>query len=239
MNSGNPPCERLLVGVAGSVHAIDIHRYLLLFRQALTREIKVVMTRAAIRMVNPRTVALYADDHVFHDLWDRSPSVNKAPHIQLTRWADLFVVVPATADIVGKAANGIADDLLSTCIVSYPRTVVFAPVMNQAMRQSRAVHRNIARLREDGHYIVDPTVSGVAVGSGTWDEVECPTPETLLLHLRHVRMKELRAGYWDEATSEPPMTPRQRLIMEKGQMASTATSLPTIDVDMGNSEFPS
>lgn len=203
-------CENLLIGVSGSIHAIDIHHYVLQFRKHFARNIKVVMTRHATKIVNPDALAIYLDDRVFIDSWDQSPSVNKAPHLQLTRWADLFVVVPATADIVGKAANGIADDLLSTCILSYPHSIVFAPVMNEIMSKSKAYQRNLHTLEADGHYIAHPEVTGVAVGTGDWENVACPNPESLLLHVRHVRMKQLKNEYWDEATHEKPLTPSER-----------------------------
>ncbi|MBV9689031.1 MAG: hypothetical protein JO202_04900 [Ktedonobacteraceae bacterium] len=203
-------CKNLLLGISGSIHAVDAHQYLLFFRQHLAQNIKVVMTRQAAQMVSPQTLALYADDRVFVEVWDQSPEVNKAAHLQLTRWADLFVIIPATADIIGKAANGIADDLLSTCILSYPRTIVFAPVMNVVMFQSKALQRNLKTLEADGHYIVMPEALGMAVGTGDWAHTACPTPETALLHLRHIRMKQLKDDYWEEATREKPMTPSER-----------------------------
>jgi phosphopantothenoylcysteine decarboxylase/phosphopantothenate--cysteine ligase len=126
-------------------------------------------------MVDPRTVGLHADDRVFVDPWDRSPSVDRAPHIQLTRWSDLFVVVPATADIMGKAASGVADDLLSIAILSYTGRIVFAPAMNPAMWENRAVRRNVRILEEDGHHAVSPETA-VSVNSGEWDQGLAPSP---------------------------------------------------------------
>ncbi len=214
-------CKNLLVGVSGSIHALDIHNYLYQFRTSLAQTIKVIMTAHATNIVNPKTVELYADDKVFIDIWDHSTSVTKAAHIQLTRWADLFVVVPATANIIGKAANGIADDLLSSAILSYPRTVVFAPIMNQATWQSKALQRNIKRLQEDGHYIVPPDSLNVVVSTGDWDQGMGSSPESVLLHLKHVRMKELREGYWEEAVSEKPLSPMQRKLKKQEEMGRT------------------
>jgi phosphopantothenoylcysteine synthetase/decarboxylase len=164
-------------------------------------------------MVEPRTIELYTDDRVFIDLWDRSATVDRIPHIQLVLWADLFVVVPATADIIGKAANGIADDLLSTAILSSPKPVIFAPAMNRVMWESRVVQRNIRTLRQDGHYVVPPE-NAMSVTSGEWDQALTSSPDSILPHLQHVRMKELREGYWEEATSTKPQTPAQKRIRE-------------------------
>jgi phosphopantothenoylcysteine decarboxylase/phosphopantothenate--cysteine ligase len=170
-----------------------------------------VMYINAARVVDPKTLELFVDDRIFVDLWDRSPAVSKAPHIQLTRWADLFVVVPATANVLGKAANGIADDLLSTAILASPKPVVFVPVMNPTMLKSKAVQRNIETLRQDGHYVISQDVMGVAVGSDRWEEgMGGSSPETLLLYLQQIRMKMLKEAYWDEAVKEQPLTPFER-----------------------------
>jgi len=202
-------CEHLLVGMCGSIHALTIHTYLTRLREELAGSIRIIMTPSARRMVQEETVRLYTDDRVFTDLWDRSDSIDRAPHIQLTRWADLFVVLPATANVLGKAAHGIADDLLSTAILSYSGTIVFAPAMNPAMWESKAVQRNVAILKTDGHYIVPPEPA-LSVTSGDWDLGLAPSPETLLPHLKHVRMKALKTEYWEEATRERPSTPAQR-----------------------------
>jgi phosphopantothenoylcysteine decarboxylase/phosphopantothenate--cysteine ligase len=167
------------------------------------------MTASAERMVRPEVLRLYADDRIFGDLWDRSALVDGAAHIQLTRWADLFVVVPATANILGKAAHGIADDLLSTAIFSSPRPLVFAPATNPAMWASAAVRRNVATLREDGHTVVEPAAA-MSITSGDHDLGLAPSPDRLLAHMQHVRMKALKEEYWEEATRERAMTPAQR-----------------------------
>lgn len=202
-------CKNLLVGVSGSIGSLSIHMYLFAFRKAFAENIKVIMTHSAVRMVNPSALELYCDDRVFVDTWDKSADV-KTPHIQLTSWADIFVVLPATANILGKAANGVADDLLSTAIISSSGTIVFAPAMNPLMWANKAVQRNLAMLKSDGHYIITPG-NGVSVTTRRWDVgLTVPPPEEVLRHLQHVRMKTLKDQYWDEATREKPKTPIQR-----------------------------
>jgi phosphopantothenoylcysteine decarboxylase/phosphopantothenate--cysteine ligase len=213
-------CNNLLVGVCGSIHALHIPTYLLLFRESLATNIRVIMTASAGRMLREDPIALYADAPVFTDLWQHSAEIDRAPHIQLTRWADLFVVVPATANVLGKAANGIADDLLSTAILGYTGPVVFAPAMNPTMWASRAVQRNVRTLAADGHYIVPPE-AGTSITSGNWDLGLGPSPETILPHLKHVRMKALKNEYWDEATRDKPLSPAQRKLQALG-----ATRMP-------------
>lgn len=209
----NRVCSKLLVGVSASIHCLQIHSYLLLFRESFADEIRVVMTPSSARMVDPKSIELYADDRVFIDFWDRSPTINRAAHIQLPRWADLFLILPATADIIGKAANGIADDLLSTAILSSPKPLALAPAMNPVMWKSKVVQRNIQTLKQDGHYVIPPE-STVSVTSGEWDQGLSPSLETILPHLQHIRMRELRDEYWDEAISTKPLTPAQMKIRE-------------------------
>lgn len=199
-----PPCDRLLIGVSGSIHAIHIIDYLLRLRREFAGEIKVIMTEAATRVIPPNTVSTVLEDQVVTDIW--GGPTQKAPHIRLTRWAELFLVLPATANVLGKAANGIADDLLSTAILSSPRPVVFAPAMNPAMWASKALQRNVSTLRADGHYVVEPG-KGVSLSSGELDLGLGPTPRTLLPHLWHVHLRRVKERYWATATAERARTP--------------------------------
>jgi 3-polyprenyl-4-hydroxybenzoate decarboxylase len=198
------PCNRLLVAVCGSIHAIQIVDYLVRFRAEFAAEIRVIMTATATAMVAPRVVEQIVESPVVTDLWGTAET--KAPHLRLTSWAELFVVVPATANILGKAANGIADDLVSTAVLASRVPVVFAPAMNPVMWRSHAVQRNVRNLRADGHYVVEPG-PGISLTSGQFDTGLTPTPATLLPHLWHVHLRRMRLAYWAEATAEAPRTP--------------------------------
>lgn len=204
------PCGNVLVGVSGAIHSIQLPEYLLRFKTELADSLKVIMTKAATQMIPPNVVELYTDDPIFVDGWDRSSSV-RTPHIQLPRWADVFLILPASADIIGKAANGIADDLLSTAILASPRPIVFAPAMNPSMWQNAALQRNVARLRADGHSVLDPGI-GTSVTSGTWDRGLGPAPERVISHLLQIRMARLRDAYWSEATREQPRSPSRWML---------------------------
>lgn len=217
-------CPNLLFGVSGSIHVLHLHEYLVAFRETFAEHIKVILTPSAARMVTTDVLELFSDDRVYTDLWDRS-SDTKSPHIQLTRTADLFVVIPATANIIGKAANGIADDLLSTAILAYPKTIVFGPAMNPTMWANKALQRNLETLYQDGHYIIPPT-NGVSVTTGTWDRGLAPTPQDALLHAQHIRMKELRAEYWEEATRDKPRTPYVQKLLQLQVARETADVHP-------------
>jgi phosphopantothenoylcysteine decarboxylase/phosphopantothenate--cysteine ligase len=113
--------------------------------------------------------------------------------------------MPATADIIGKAANGIADDLLSTAIITSPLPVVFAPAMNPVMFNSAPVRRNLARLAEDGHYIIAPEV-GTSVTTGEFDTGLGPNVDAVMRSLWHVLMRRYKDEYWHAVTSTRPAT---------------------------------
>lgn len=151
--------------------------------------VQVVLTPAAARFVGAATFQALSGSPVVSDLWD-SPVADGMPHIGLTRAADLIVVAPATADVLGKAANGIADDLLSTLLLASNKPVLFAPAMNREMWAHPATQRNVARLREDGALISGPAAGEQAcgeVGEGRMvepedllqDIVAALTPQTL------------------------------------------------------------
>jgi len=115
------------------------------------------MTASAEQFVSPYSLHLFSGFPVLTDTFDRTEY--SVPHIEVTRNADLLVVLPATANIMSKVANGIADDLVSTCIVAADRCpIVFVPNMNESMWKNKAVARNVDRLRADGHHIIEPTV---------------------------------------------------------------------------------
>jgi phosphopantothenoylcysteine decarboxylase / phosphopantothenate---cysteine ligase len=106
-------------------------------------------------------------------------------HIELARWADLVAVVPATADILGKAANGLANDLLSTVLLATNAPVLWAPAMNTQMWSHPAVQANVARLLSFGHFMVEPAEGLLACGEeGTGKLAEIETiAEAIQLHL--------------------------------------------------------
>lgn len=85
-------------------------------------------------------------------------------HISLARRADIIVVVPATANVIGKVANGIADDMLTTTIMATPSKVVFAPAMNNEMYNNVIVQSNIAKLKSYGYYFISPIEGNLACG---------------------------------------------------------------------------
>ena len=113
------------------------------------------MTEAATRFVTPMTFQVLSGHPVATDLWGEGQS-DALDHIEYARWADLAVVAPATANILAKAADGIADDIVTTLLLAYPGPVLLAPAMNDNMWRHPATQANLDVLRERGAHFVEP-----------------------------------------------------------------------------------
>lgn len=150
-------CDRLLLGVTGSPAALSMPQTVLMLRQNLVREIRVMMSAAACRLLRPYTMRLFAGDWVYTDT-HRPHGSNLIPHLDLTADADLFLVMPTTANMLAKAAHGICDDLISTAIVASPAPVVLVPAMNETMWRSPVVRRNVRLATELGYTVIDPGI---------------------------------------------------------------------------------
>jgi phosphopantothenoylcysteine decarboxylase/phosphopantothenate--cysteine ligase len=128
--------------------------------------VRCILTEAGSRFITPLTLTSLTGEPCYganpdQGEWRATPSIE---HIELARWADLVAVVPATANILGKAANGLASDLLSTVLLATRAQVLWAPAMNTGMWEHPAVQANIQRLRSFGHAVVDPGEGVLACG---------------------------------------------------------------------------
>jgi phosphopantothenoylcysteine decarboxylase/phosphopantothenate--cysteine ligase len=117
--------------------------------------VSVVMTAAAKKFIGPATFAALTGRPVFENVFDDRDHP-LGPHIDLAERAELLCVAPATANVLAKAACGLADDLLSTLLLSFAGPIVMAPAMNCEMWEKPSVQRNVAQLRTDGVHFVDP-----------------------------------------------------------------------------------
>ncbi len=155
------PFQRVLVAACGSSDVVTLPQSVLAMRFALGLQVRVVLSAAAASFVTAKAFTAVTGEPAYDDSTDGGPA-----HLDLTRWADLVLVMPATANTIGKAAHGIADSLLTTCVLASSAPVVFVPSMNAAMWDRPAVQRNIEQLRADGHGIVPP-VGVLALSTGT------------------------------------------------------------------------
>ncbi|WP_145524226.1 bifunctional phosphopantothenoylcysteine decarboxylase/phosphopantothenate--cysteine ligase CoaBC [Virgibacillus sp. SK37] len=136
--------------------------------------VKVIMTESASKFVSPLTFQALSRNPVYTDTFDEKDP-EKIAHIDLADWADLILVAPATANIIGKIANGIADDMLTTTLLASHSPIYVAPAMNVHMYQHPAVMENMRRLEEWGYHFIEPGVGYLAcgyVGKGRLEEPE-------------------------------------------------------------------
>ena len=152
--------KRILLIIGGGIAA---YKSLDLIRRLGERSgsIRAVMTEAAQHFVTPLSVGTLTADHVFTDLFDRQAEQDVG-HVRLAREADLIVVAPATADLMAKLANGLANDLASAVLLATDRPVLMAPAMNPKMWSHPATRRNRATLEKDGVRFVGPNKGEMA-----------------------------------------------------------------------------
>ena len=154
--------SELLIGVTGGIAAYKTASLVSRLVQA-GAGVSVVMTRAATKLVGPKTFEALTDRPVRTRMFATGGGAH--PHIELAQQADLLCVAPATANILAKAACGLADDLLSTIMLSFDGPVIVAPAMNDQMWRKLAVQRNVERLRTDGIVLVGPEEGYLSCGT--------------------------------------------------------------------------
>jgi phosphopantothenoylcysteine decarboxylase/phosphopantothenate--cysteine ligase len=165
--------REIILGVSGGIAA---YKSVELLREMTKRgaNVHVVMTQNAQQFVTPLTFQTLSGHPVLHEMF-RLLEDSKIGHVTLADIADLMVIAPATANILGKIANGIADDFLTTMVMATKVPVLFAPSMNVNMWQSNFVQNNVERLKAHGYQFVDPVEGDLAcrtVGKGKLADVE-------------------------------------------------------------------
>lgn len=153
--------RRVILGVTGGIaayKAVEIAGRLVK-RQA---EVQVVMTAAAKDFVAPLALQTITGRPVESDMF--VPRTSGVAHIEIARWGEIMVIAPATANVLGKAAAGIADDLLTTVILAFDRPVLFCPAMNTTMYANPVVQRNIQTLTALGYHFLEPCSGRLACG---------------------------------------------------------------------------
>jgi phosphopantothenoylcysteine decarboxylase/phosphopantothenate--cysteine ligase len=153
----------IVLGVSGGAaayKAVDLASKL----TAGGARVKTVMTENACELVRPKSLEAVTQSPVFTDLWGTAEGY-KIGHIALVEWSDMVVVAPATANIIGKVANGICDDLLSTTLCTcWSKPTLLAPAMNDEMWNNPAVQRNVERAKEMGLRVIGPEAGRLACG---------------------------------------------------------------------------
>ena len=154
--------RRILLIVGGGIAAFKAPALIRLLRAA-GASVTPVLTAAGAQFTTPMTLSVLAGEPVHDTLWDQGAEA-EIGHIQLSRQADLVVVAPATADLMAKMAQGLANDLASTLLLATDKRVLIAPAMNVRMWHHSATQRNLATLRGDGVLFVGPDDGDMACG---------------------------------------------------------------------------
>ncbi|WP_346886398.1 bifunctional phosphopantothenoylcysteine decarboxylase/phosphopantothenate--cysteine ligase CoaBC [Clostridium sp. UBA4395] len=175
--------KNVVVGVTGGV---AVYKALDVISRLKKKDINVdvIMTKSACEFVTPLSFQSLSQNAVIKNMFDE-PKVFEIQHISLAKKADVLVVVPATANIIGKVANGIADDMLSTTIMATNAKVIFAPAMNTNMYNNPIVKENIKKLKSYGYEFINPSSGRLAcgdVGDGKLADTE-EIAEMILSHL--------------------------------------------------------
>ena len=154
--------HRILLIIGGGVAA---YKALELIRTLMKRGVasRCILTEAGKQFVTPMSVAALSADKVYDDLFSLTDEAEMG-HIELSRSADLVVVCPATANLMAKAAHGLADDLASTARLATDKPVLMAPAMNVRMWEHPATQANIATLKSYGHTVMEPDEGEMACG---------------------------------------------------------------------------
>ena len=154
--------REIVVGVTGGIAVYKVAGLVSRLRQR-GAGVTVVMTANAAKFVQPFTFSVLSARRVITDLFE-CPESYETEHIALAQKTQLAIVAPATANVLGKLAHGIADDALTTTLISLSCPIVLAPAMNHRMWANPVVRTNVERLRELGYHLVDPEEGWLACG---------------------------------------------------------------------------
>ena len=145
--------KNILIGVTGGIAAYKSANIISILRKK-GYNVKVIMTESATNIITPQTLETLSRNRVVTDMWERNHQI-EVEHISLADWADVFLIAPATYNIVGKVANGIADDMLSTVISACRKPVYFALAMNVNMYENPILKANIKKLENLGYKFIE------------------------------------------------------------------------------------
>ena len=178
--------KNILLGVTGGIAAYKIANLASMLKKQKAN-VRVIMTKNACQFITPMTFETLTAQKVYTDTFDRDFEF-KVDHIELGKWADVFLIAPATANVIGKLANGIADDMLTTTALAMRCPLVVAPAMNTAMYENRAVKHNIMKLRTNGMEIILPASGHLACGDTGAGKM--PEPELLMEYIKRAVYKK-------------------------------------------------
>ncbi|MBI2252764.1 MAG: bifunctional phosphopantothenoylcysteine decarboxylase/phosphopantothenate--cysteine ligase CoaBC, partial [Armatimonadetes bacterium] len=199
--------KTILLGVTGGIAAYksaEIIRRL----QKLKAETIVIMTEAASKFITPLTLQVLSKNKVYLEMFEEF-SYNPA-HISLSEKADLLLIAPASANIIGKIASGIADDMLSTIVLAFGGPIFIAPAMNDMMYKNPILQKNIKKLKDLGYYFIEPIEGDLACGA--WGIGKMQEPEVILKEItNYFNLKKDLSGKKILITAGPTQEPIDKI----------------------------
>ena len=201
--------KKILLGVTGGIAAYKMANVASMLVK-LHAEVHVVMTRNAAHFITPQTFEVLTKNKVYMDTFDETPDdAAHVPHISLGTGADCILIAPATADVIGKIANGIADDMLTTTVLPARCPILVCPSMNGYMLENPIVQDNIAKLKKFGYQIIEPSEGYLACGyegKGKLPKEELLVEE-ILLQVAHAHDMEGKHVVVSAGPTEEPLDP--------------------------------
>lgn len=164
--------KKIIIGITGGIAAYKSLNLIRLFVKNGC-EVKVVATQNALQFVTPLSIETLSQNRLYCDTFAPIPEI-EVEHISLAEWADCMIVAPCSANMIGKLANGIADDALSTLLLAYHKTLFVAPAMNENMYAHLAVQTNLRKLIERGVQVIEPGSGFLACGTEGRGRMEEP-----------------------------------------------------------------
>ena len=154
--------KNILIGITGGIAAYKICGLVRMFKKQ-GANVKTVLTKHALESVTPLTLETLSQEPVYINQFDYEDK--KPEHIALCDWADVFLIAPASANTIGKIANGICDNLLTSLACAFQKQIIFAPAMNTGMWNNKAVQKNIEALKIYGSVFIEPEDGYLACGT--------------------------------------------------------------------------
>lgn len=180
--------KTIVIGVCGGIAAYKIAEVVSRLRK-LNADVHVIMTENATKFVTPLTFRTLSRNLVVTDMFAEPDPANwEIKHVSLAQKADIIVIAPATANIIGKVASGVADDMLTTTVMATKAPVVFVPAMNHNMYENSILQQNIAKLSGLGYIFMEPDVGTMAEGSV--GKGRLPEPEAIVNKIIEVLLKK-------------------------------------------------
>lgn len=183
--------KTVLLGVTGSIAAYKIASLASALKK-LHADVHVIMTKNATNFINPITFETLTGNKCLVDTFDRNFQF-QVEHVSIAKKADVAMIAPTSANVIGKIAAGLADDMLTTTIMACKCPIMISPAMNTNMYENPILQRNLQTLREYGYEIIDPASGYLACGDT--GKGKMPEPDTLLSYiLRQIGMEKDMAG---------------------------------------------